>query len=74
VVEEARALILGPRLPELQRLAANSAGLTRNVGQMLRIQAWLLRQAGNRGVPASIAIASARRAIRWLDARSGSRK
>jgi transposase len=44
VIEEARALTLGPRLPELQRLAANSAGLTRDIEQMLRIQAWLLRQ------------------------------
>lgn len=44
VVKEARAYALGRRLPELQRLAANSAGLTRDIGQLLRIQAWLLRQ------------------------------
>jgi transposase len=44
VMGEARAYQLGRRLPELQRLAANSAGLTGDIGQMLRIQAWLLRQ------------------------------
>lgn len=32
------------RLPELQHLAANSAGLTQDIEQLLRIQAWLLRQ------------------------------
>jgi transposase len=44
VIGEARAFPLGRRLPELQRLAANSAGLTRDIGQLLRIQTWLLRQ------------------------------
>ncbi len=45
VVEEAGAQKLRPRLPELQDLAANSAGLTGDE-QMLRIQAWLLHQLG----------------------------
>jgi transposase len=44
VIGEARALALRRRLPELQRLAANSAGLTRDIEQLLRIQTWLLRQ------------------------------
>lgn len=44
VIGEARALALRRRLPELQRLAANSAGLTRGIEQLLRIQTWLLRQ------------------------------
>ncbi len=44
VLGEARAYPLGRRLPELQRLAANSAGLTRDIEQLLRIQSWLLRQ------------------------------
>jgi transposase len=43
VVGEARAHTLRPRLPELQRLAAGSAGLTGDE-HLPRIQAWLLRQ------------------------------
>lgn len=44
VIGEARAHVLGRRLPELQHLAASSAGLTQGIEQLLRIQAWLLRQ------------------------------
>jgi len=44
VIGEARAQGLARRLPELQHLAANSAGLTQDIEQLLRIQTWLLRQ------------------------------
>jgi Transposase IS116/IS110/IS902 family len=44
VIGKARAPVVVPRLPELQRLAAGSAGLTRDIDQLLRIQTWLLRQ------------------------------
>jgi transposase len=44
VIGKAHAPVVAPRLPELQRLAASSAGLTRDIDQLLRIQAWLLRQ------------------------------
>jgi len=44
VIGKAHAPVVAPRLPELQRLAASSAGLNRDIDQLLRIQAWLLRQ------------------------------
>lgn len=44
VVKEGRAAILARRLPELQHLAAVSAGLVQDIEHLLRLQAWLLRQ------------------------------
>jgi transposase len=44
VIREARALTMGRRLPELQQLAAGSAGLTQDIDHLLRVQSWLLGQ------------------------------